>query len=77
MNTYTTEIQAICPLTGDLLKWAGPNVKGISFYDAQEYCNRNGLGYCKVVGLLVSEIPCDANYKADFTKKIDYDFINN
>lgn len=77
MNIYTTEIQAICPLTGDLLKWAGPNIKGISRYDAQEYCNRNGLGYCKISGLLVSEIPCDANYKADFTKKIDYDFINN
>lgn len=55
MDLYVTEIQAISPKDGKLKQYCGPNVPGISFADAQEYCERNGLGYCKVIGILVQE----------------------
>ena len=64
MNLYTTEIQAICPTTGDLKLWGGPHVKGISFEDAENYCHEH-LGYCKVTGLLIMEIPCNGDDPID------------
>lgn len=51
-KTYLTEVRAICPKTGELLSWAGARVPGISPQDAQNYCDKNGLGYCKVIGVL-------------------------
>ncbi len=72
MNIYCTEIKAL-DYTGRMSTWCGPNIEAISFKDAQDYCENNGLGYCKVVGLLVSEIPCKSgSYEADFSKEIDY-----
>jgi hypothetical protein len=71
MNLYTTEITAICPTTGELLKWGGPRVPGISFKDAVDYCQRNGLGYCKVTGILVMEIPTKGD-KPDFDNAIQF-----
>jgi hypothetical protein len=70
MNLYTTQIAAVDPLTGKLCFWCGPNVPGVSFQDAEAYCQRNGLGYCKVHGLLVAEI--DEHIP---TNRIDYDII--
>lgn len=69
MKLYTTTIKAINPQTGKLCIFQGPNVLGVSFKTAQEYCNKNGLGYCKVDGELISEI--------DGSHKIDYNFLNN
>jgi len=69
---YITEIKALSR-NGELKTWAGPNVPGISFKDAEEYCQRNGLGYCRVIGLLESEIPCKpGTYEPDFSKEVDY-----
>lgn len=77
MNLYTTEIYAICPTTGDLKLWAGPHVPGISFADAQNYCETNGLGYCKVTGKLVAEINFKDNPIApDCAIRVDYDNLN-
>jgi hypothetical protein len=56
MNTYTTKIKAICPITNELTTFFGPNVQGITPYFAQEYLNNNYLGYCKVDELLYAEI---------------------
>jgi hypothetical protein len=53
MNLYATEIKAI--VNGDVSLFAGPHVPGISIADAQEYCERNKLGYCTVVGRLIAE----------------------
>jgi hypothetical protein len=77
MNLYATEIQALNPHTKELRVWSGPHVKGISFEDAQRYCDGN-LGYCKVVGKLVAEIPCKNGVlsEPDFDNRIDYDTIN-
>lgn len=49
---FATQIQAINPLTGELTLFAGPNVPGICFSDAENYCQNNGLGYCKVTGMI-------------------------
>jgi len=54
--TFITSIQAIDPRDGELKEWAGPNISAISFENAERYCQGNGLGYCKVVGLLVTVI---------------------
>lgn len=77
MNLYATEIQALNPHTKELRIWAGPHVQGISFEDAQRYCDEN-LGYCKVVGKLVLEIPCKNGVlsEPDFDNMIDYELKN-
>lgn len=78
MKTYSTSIRAIDPLTGEMKTWAGPNVPGIAFFDAERYCQQNGLGYCKVDGELVSEIPCkEGTFEPDWKNKIDYDASKN
>jgi hypothetical protein len=61
MTKYVTEITAINPKTGEMSKWIGPNVPGVSIETAQQYCDSNGLGYCKVIGRLVAEIPFEGN----------------
>lgn len=74
---YCTEIRAINPVTGQLSTWAGPNVPGISFKTAEEYCQQNGLGYCKVIGRAIAEIPTDKNYNPIMEKMINLDTINS
>ena len=53
---YTTEIEAVDPTTGKVEKYQGPNVPGQNEDEAREYCQKNGLGYCRVAGKLVGEI---------------------
>ena len=55
MNIYITTVTAVCPVDGSLKKYAGPSIPSISFSEAQNYCNNNGLSYCKVEGLLMAE----------------------
>ncbi len=74
MKLYTTEIKAIRPSDSELITYRGPHVPGISFEDAQSYCEKNGLGYCKVDGILIAEIPCKKDsFEPDWTKMIDYE----
>ena len=56
MYLFVTEIKAIDPKDGEIKTYCGPEVPGLSFTDAQNHCNKNGLGYCKVIGKLVSDI---------------------
>lgn len=73
-DLYVTEIKALCPYTGEMKTYGGPEVPGISFADAQAYCENNGLGYCKVIGRLVAEIPCkDGTYEPDWDNMTDYE----
>lgn len=61
-----------------VVKFAGPNVPGIDEKTAQEYCDNNGLGYCKVVGELIAEIPCkEGTHEPDFSNMMDYQNIQN
>ena len=59
MKTFVTEIWATDPnaLDSRLVKWCGPNVLGNTHEEAEQYCQKNGLGYCKVMGELIEEIP--------------------
>lgn len=59
MKTYITTIHAVCPKDGVVKAYSGPNVPGNSFEDAQQYCENNGLGYCKVTGETADEITSD------------------
>lgn len=74
MKYFVTEINAICPISGELKRFCGPNIPAISFNMAVNYCQTNGLGYCKVIGVLVAEIPCKpGTYDPDFEKMIDFE----
>lgn len=76
MKYYTTIIKAISPKDGELKTYYGPIVEGISKKDAQDYCN-NKLGYCTIVGELVSRIPTKKDsHKPDWAARIDYDKLN-
>lgn len=79
MKLWCTEILAKDPFTGQIKKWCGPEVPGINHADAERYCQDNSLGYCKVVGELVAEIPCKegSSYKPDFKNMIDYENTQN
>lgn len=57
---FTTVIKAIDPLDGELKMWQGPNIEAISWTLAEQYLQENGLGYCKVDGVLHSEIDWDS-----------------
>lgn len=59
MRKFTTELRAIDPNDGELKTWQGPDIDAVSFDDARQYCDNNGLGYLKVVGLLVAEVELD------------------
>jgi len=74
MKKWVTDIMAIDPKSGELKKWCGPEVPGISLKDAEFFCDNNGLGYCKVIGELIAEIPCKkGTYDPDFENMIDYE----
>lgn len=74
MKLWVTEIIAKNPYTGELKKYCGPEVPGISMDDARNYCENNGLGYCRIIGELVAEIPCKkGTYDPDFENTIDYE----
>ena len=65
MDLYTTEIEAIDPVTNEIALWQGPYVPGITFDDAQDFCQRNGLGYCKVTGKFIGEIDLETIEQID------------
>lgn len=77
MKQYTTQLRAVSATTGQLTTYCGPHAKGISMQDAQDYCEREGMGYLVVTGELVAEIPCkkDSN-KPDWDARKDYENIN-
>lgn len=78
MKKYVTEISAISPITGELTTYVGPEIPGISFEDAENYREKNGLGYCKIIGELIAEIPCKKeSFEPDWKNQTDYETITN
>lgn len=74
---YCTQIKAIRPTDGEIATYSGPAVPGISFQDAQDYCNEN-IGYCKVIGELIEEIPTkEDGITPDWDNKIIYNNQDN
>ena len=58
MMRWATEILAIDPNSDrGIVKWEGPNIEAETHEEAERYCQENGLGYCKVLGELVCEVP--------------------
>lgn len=64
MKKWVTSISAIDPRDGVMKKWCGPEVIAETHEEAQKYCEENELGYCKVMGLLICEIPWSIAEKA-------------
>lgn len=56
MKKWSTEIYAMNE-SGELCLWAGPIISAPTFQEAQKYCQENELGYCKIIGELILEIP--------------------
>ena len=63
---YMTQLRAVCAVTGDMKTFIGPDVPAISFEDADNYCQAQGLGYCRVIGVLVSEQSSDCSCGIDY-----------
>jgi len=57
MKKWTTIIMAIDPVDNNMKQWSGPIIKAQSEEAAERYCQMNGLGYCRVYGEFVEEIP--------------------
>ena len=65
---------AIDPIDGQMKKWSGPYIDGISIYEAEQYLQANGLGYCMIDGELIAEIPCvGGTFNPDFIGMVDYE----
>lgn len=62
--------------SGELCLFSGPNIDAPSWDLAQAYCLANGLGYCRVVGQLIEEIPADDNYSPQWNESINHEFLN-
>ena len=74
MKTWLTQIRAIDPNDGELKTYGGLDVKAFTAKLADQYCQQNGLGYCKIIGELVREIACKQNsFEPDFDNIIDYE----
>lgn len=67
MRYFTTEVDAIDPADGILKTWQGPHVQAISFDDAKQYCNSEGMGYLRVTGILVKEVDEEADETIDYS----------
>lgn len=48
MKKWTTQIRAICPITNELRTFEGPLITAPTAKLAQDFCQQNGFGYCKV-----------------------------
>lgn len=74
MIKFTTKIKAIDYIDGELKTWGGPIIEAISYKDAEYFCQENGLGYCEVDGILVSEIPTKSDgVTPDWKNRKDFD----
>lgn len=68
MHFWSTEIRAIDPIDGQMKKWAGPNVEAPTRKLAEEWCQQNGLGYCRIKDILVAEIDMRTGKITDYEK---------
>lgn len=80
MKFFTTELMSIDPTDGQLKKWCGPNVPGISWEDAEWFCQNKGFGYLTVTGELIMEIGTRVDENGfivpDFDNVVDYENLN-
>lgn len=67
MKTWATEIRAISPKDGEMKTYCGVNVQAPTRQLAQEWCENNGYGYCKVTDELVMEVSANSDDTIDYT----------
>ena len=76
IRLWCTEFMAIRVSDGELIKYSGPNVPGINWVDAQNWCHENA-GHLVVIGELVEEVPCfEGTYIPDFANAVNYQNLN-
>ena len=76
IRLWCTEFMAIRVSDGELVKYSGPNVPGINWVDAQNWCHENA-GHLVVIGELVEEVPCfESTYIPDFANAVNYQNLN-
>ena len=71
MKKWATKVIAMDPRNGEFCEWVGPDIEAPSMELAEQYCQENGLGYCKVEGELLASMPCKKDGSPDFSKRID------
>ena len=73
---WSTEIKALCPYSGELLTWGGPQIEALTMAEAQQWCDEN-LGYLKVIGRLTMTVPGkrdeEGNHYPDWENRVDLD----
>ena len=74
MPKYVTKIIAVNPKDGKMYEWIGPYIDAESFSDAEIYCEKNGLGYCEIIGEYISEI--DENLSPFASRLLDDSILN-
>lgn len=79
MILWETLIRAQDPVSEVLKTWCGPKVAAPSAALAQEWCDMNGLGYCRVTGLqVIAEIPCKpGTLEPDWSNMTNHDQSDN
>lgn len=55
MAKFATTIKAIDPISGQICDFSGPVIEAKTWSAAQKYCDENGLGYCKISGIIEDE----------------------
>jgi len=76
IRLWCTEFMAIRVSDGELIKYSGPNVPGVNWVDAQNWCHENA-GHLVVIGELVEEVPCfEGTYIPDFANAVNYQNLN-
>ena len=53
---FTTILQAIDPKDGQLKTWHGQIIEAKNIVEAKRFCQKNGMGYLRVVGEFIAEI---------------------
>lgn len=72
MKTYATIFKAINRTTGEMNTFSGERIHALTFGLAEEYC-RQYKPYLKVIGVVLSEIPCkEGSFEPDFKNRKDY-----
>jgi hypothetical protein len=56
MKKFTTILQAIDPRDGELKTWQGQIIQAKTIVEAKRFCQKNGLGYLRVIGEFIEEI---------------------
>jgi hypothetical protein len=63
MRLFLTEIYAISRVSGNVERFAGPDVQAISIVDAERILDSRGMGYCQVASEAVEviDMPSSSN----------------